>query len=67
MIAVAVVSDLVGVVEEASEGGEDGTRGVWGRNWSSCRAVVVKAVPLTAIKTTVVVWQIITQVLLNAS
>lgn len=56
VVLVGLVSDLVRVVDD------NATRTVWGRRRSDCRRFVKKAFPLTAIKTVVVVWQIVTQV-----
>lgn len=64
LIAIAAVAYLVGMVGEGGDGDRDegGARLSLARKWSSCRAVIVKALPLTGIKTVVVVWQIVTQV-----
>lgn len=64
LVAVLVIAELVAVVDEDGAGEEDGARSAWWHSWSSCRNLIVKALPLTAIKTVVVVWQIVTQVLL---
>lgn len=56
MVLVALVSDLVRVVDD------NAPRTDWGRRRMDCHRFVKKAFPLTAIKTVVVVWQIVTQV-----
>lgn len=62
LVAIAGVADLVTVLDEDGEGQEDGARSGWRQRWSSCRLVMAKVIPLTAIKTVVVVWPIVTQV-----
>lgn len=63
LVAVVVIADLMRVVDERSDVGEDGAQGVWEHRRSSCHRVLVRAFPITAIKTVVVVWQIVTQVI----
>lgn len=65
LLVVAVfVSDLVRVVGDEAREEDDGrgTRRCWESMFVSCHTVIVKAFPLTAVKTVVVVWQITTQV-----
>lgn len=56
VVVFVTVSDLVRVV------GDDGSGTAWGRRRLAGRRFISKAFPLTAIKTVVVVWQIVTQV-----
>lgn len=63
-MAIAAIYDTVRVRKNGTEDGEewDNEEVAWKRRILSCRNFLVQAVPLSAIKTAVVVWQIVTQV-----
>ena len=60
MVVGFVVLDLVKVERDTDDTGE--RHGKWWKTISACRDRVWNAIPLTAIKTILVVWQIVTQV-----
>lgn len=62
LLLVAGIANLVAVVDEDGADDRGRVRSPGGRRRGSCRSVVFRALPTTAIKTVVVVWQIITQV-----
>lgn len=64
IVVIIIILDLVGVEGAGTMDVENshGTQEMKRRRFSSCRHIAMKAIPLTAIKIVVVVWQIITQV-----
>ena len=64
LVVAVIVSDLVRVVgdEASGEDSERRTRRSWGSVLKYCHTAIVKAFPLTTVKSVVVVWQITTQV-----
>lgn len=66
LIAAILISHMWSVVHEKDEGEEkreeERSGSSWGRKFQNCRAMVVRVVPLTAIKIVITVWQIVYQV-----
>lgn len=61
-VATMVVSDLLRVGADGTEKAQDEERVGWHRRLLSCHRILVKTLPLSAIRIVVVVVQIITQV-----
>eukprot|EP00904_Undaria_pinnatifida_P012520 jgi/Undpi1/8399/HiC_scaffold_25.g10867.m1 len=65
LIAAILISHMWSVVHEKDEGEEkreeERSGSSWGRKFQNCRAMVVRVVPLTAIKIVITVWQIVYQ------
>lgn len=62
LLVVLTVVDLVKVVPDNNNNASP-HGGKWQSKLSSCRDRIWRAVPLTAIKTILVVWQVVTQVM----
>ena len=61
-VFIVAVSNLLQATAHGAEGTEEEPEPVWRVLFSSCHDLIVNVIPLSTIKTVVVVWQIITQV-----